>query len=68
MKTFLESYTIFVSSLILILLSLLFNSPVSGGMLHPSDNASVSKDVLERRWPNCVIPYTVVVDSTVFTN
>lgn len=67
MKTFLESYTIFVSSLILILLSLLFGSLVWGGMLHPSDNASVSDDVRLRRWPNGVIPYTVVVDSTVFT-
>ena len=32
------------------------------GLLHPSDNAPVSDDVLMRRWPNGVVPYKVVGD------
>lgn len=43
------------------LLPLLTASSASGQLLHPSDNASVSDDVLSRRWPNGVIPYTVVL-------
>lgn len=35
-----------------------------GDLLHPSDNDSVSDDVLSRRWPNGVVPYTVVIDTS----
>ena len=64
MNTLFRNNMVFISSLILFLLQLQFSSLVLGEMLHPSDNASVSDDVLSRRWPNGVIPYTVVVDST----
>ena len=63
MKTLFRNDVVLVSSLILFLFPLMFSSLVSGEMLHPSDNASVSDDVLKRRWPNGVIPYTVVLDS-----
>ncbi|MDJ0807965.1 MAG: FG-GAP-like repeat-containing protein [Gammaproteobacteria bacterium] len=41
---------------------LLFADYSFGQLLHPSDNASVSEDVLERRWPNGVIPYIVTLE------
>lgn len=63
MKTLFKNKTVFTSFLIQFLFPLLFSSLGWGDMLHPSDNAAVSDDVLKRRWPNGVIPYTVVLES-----